>query len=494
MVNNASAYADTPIAGYQRIGIVLGPAVFALMMFFSEHQTLMPALAWKVASVGLWMAIWWATEALPVAATAFVPLVTFDLIGIAPIKEVAISYAHPIIYLFLGAFILALAVEKWSLHRRIALSLLSHTGTDGRRLIFGFMVVAALLSMWMTNTSTTMMLMPIAASVAALVAEQCVGVDERGRREFQSALMLGLAYSTTIGGLSTLVGTPPNILLAGFLEENYGTSISFTDWMMIGVPLAIVLLPLGWWVITALAFRVNIPASETTHQLILDMRAELGPIKPAERRVAFIFAFVILGWMTRGMLIEAFGLTGLSDSGIAMSAALFLFVMPSGQGSNGPLLVWADVARLPWGVLILFGGGLSLAAQVSASGLAQWLGESLMPVAAFGTFALVLSTTALVVFLTELTSNLATASTFLPVIAAIAAYSGIDPLVLCVPVTLAASCAFMLPVATPPNAIVYASGMLRIPDMVRAGFIMNIIAMLLLTCAAVWLTPVVLGG
>ncbi|MFT7286504.1 MAG: sodium-dependent dicarboxylate transporter 2/3/5 [Halieaceae bacterium] len=488
-----AASLDFDLATYQRIGLLAGPAIFTLMLALSSSQTAMPEMAWRVAAVGIWMAIWWATEAIPVPATAFVPLVIFDLIGIAPMREVAQSYAHPIIYLFLGAFILALAVEKWSLHRRMALWILARTGTDGKRLILGFMLVGALLSMWMTNTSTTMMLLPIAASVAALIAEQTPDGRDTQVRNFQIALMLGLAYSTTIGGLSTLVGTPPNILLAGFLEDNYGIQIAFADWMMIGVPLSTVLLPLGWWLLSSVVFRVDIPASQQTQGIIGDMRREIGPMKTPEKRVGVVFLLVILLWMSRGALSQLPWLAGLSDSGIVMAAALLLFLIPSGVPGRGPLMNWSDVTRLPWGVLILFGGGLSLAAQVSDSGLAVWLGEGLSPLASRGLIVLVLASAGLVVFLTELTSNLATAATFLPVIAAIALQSGIDPLVLCVPVTLAASCAFMLPVATPPNAIVYSSGVLRIPDMVRAGFAMNVAALVLLTIVAVWLVPAVLG-
>ena len=245
----------------KQIGLWAGPIVFLLMLLTSSSQETMPREAWLVAGVGIWMATWWSTEAIPVAATAFIPLVSFPLLQVMPVKAVAQSYAHPTIFLFMGAFVLALAVEKWSLHRRIALTVLSKTGTDGRKLILGFMVAAALLSMWMTNTSTAMMLLPIAASVAAMVAEKSVGVSNVDKRRFQVALLLALAYATTIGGMSTIIGTPPNVLLAGFVEETYGRQIAFFDWMLIGLPLALVLLPLGWLVLTRVAFRVDIPAS-----------------------------------------------------------------------------------------------------------------------------------------------------------------------------------------------------------------------------------------
>ena len=478
----------------KQAGLWMGPIVALSMFITVAWQDSMPHNAWIVAGVGLWMAIWWSTEAIPVAATAFIPLVSFPLLQVVPIKAVAQSYAHPTIFLFLGAFLLALSVEKWALHRRIALSVLVRTGTDGRKLILGFMIAGALLSMWMTNTSTAMMLLPIATSVAAMVIEKSSGVSDDDKKAFQVALLLALAYATTIGGMSTIIGTPPNVLLAGFIEETYGIQIAFFDWMLIGLPLALVLLPLGWVVLTRVAFRVEVPASLETAGVIDSMRKEMGAMTSPERRVGLLFLAVVALWMARKWLNEVPGLEGLSDAGIVMTAALLLFVIPSGHGSPARLMQWDDVARLPWGVLILFGGGLALAAQVSSSGLAVWLGESLLPVAGLGTLVLVAAAAGLVVFLTELTSNLATAATFLPVVAAIAAQSGIEPLVLCVPVTLAASCAFMLPVATPPNAIVFSSGALTIPQMIRAGILMNIIAMMTLTLLAVILVPTVFSN
>jgi len=475
----------------RQVGLWLGPLFLVIMFLTSGSQGAMPLEAWLVAGVGLWMALWWATEAVPVAATAFIPLIAFPLLQVTPFKTAAQSYAHPTIFLFMGAFILALAVEKWSLHRRIALNVLSRTGTDGRRLILGFMLAAALLSMWMTNTSTAMMLLPIATSVAAMVAEKSAGVSDETKRAFQMALLLGLAYATTIGGMSTIIGTPPNVMLAGFIEERYGIQIAFFDWMLIGFPLALVLIPLGWLILTRFAFNIDIPESPDAANVIDGMRREARVVTVPERRVGLLFLMVVLLWMTRKWLNAIPGLEGVSDAAIVMTAALLLFVIPAGPGTPARLMDWEDVNRLPWGVLILFGGGLALAAQVSGSGLALWLGESLLPLANLGTFVVVVAAAGLVVFLTELTSNLATTATFLPIIAAIATQSGIEPLVLCVPVTLAASCAFMLPVATPPNAIVFSSGVLTIPQMVRAGFFMNLVALLVLTMVATLAVPLV---
>jgi sodium-dependent dicarboxylate transporter 2/3/5 len=476
---------------YQDIGLLLGPVIFVIMMLLGNLQTTMEPAAWRVAAVGIWMAIWWATEAVPVPVTAFLPIVTFPFLGISSLAEATSAYANPIIYLFLGAFILALAVERWDLHKRIALAILGYSGTDGRRLIGGFMVVAALLSMWMTNTSTTMMLMPIALSVAKVIADNNTHLNPKQTKSFQTAMLLGLAYAATIGGLATLVGTPPNALLAAFLSENYDIKITFASWMLVGVPVMLCMLPLAWYSLTRWSFKIDIPANPAVNQHLIKLRNELGPMTKAEKHVAVLFSLVVLFWIARRPISTLLGIDFLTDTGIVMTAALLLFLLPSGDTSQPQLMIWHDVNRLPWGVLILFGGGLSLAAAVSSTGLATWLGGNLSYLDTFGIFALIIAATGLVIFLTELTSNVATAATFLPVVAAVAIELGVSPLLLCVPITLAASCAFMLPVATPPNAIVFASGVVSIPQMMRAGLILNIVGMVLLSFVAVWLAPLV---
>lgn len=494
MNSDTPEIASNEKANYQYIGLFLGPVIFVLMMLFSTSQSTMPAVAWNVAAVALWMAVWWATEAIPVAATAFMPIIAFPFLSISSVAETTSAYANPIIYLFLGAFILALAVERWNLHKRIALAILSYTGTDGKRLIGGFMIVAALLSMWMTNTSTTMMLMPIALSVAKVIADNNRHLSSQTTQSFQTAMLLGLAYAATIGGMATLVGTPPNALLAAFLNEQYAIKITFANWMLVGVPLMLCLLPLAWYSLTHWSFKVDIPASPSVDAHLASLRNELGAMTKAEKRVAIVFASVVLFWIIRRPISTFFGIDFLSDTGIVMTAALLLFVLPSGNTNQRQLIIWDDVSRLPWGVLILFGGGLSLAAAVSSSGLATWLGSHLSYMDAFGVFALVIAATALVIFLTELTSNVATTATFLPVVAAVALELGVSPLLLCVPITLAASCAFMMPVATPPNAIVFASGLIKIPQMVKAGLLINLFGLVILSLIAVWLAPLVFTG
>ena len=453
----------------------------------------MPSAAWLAAAVALWMAVWWATEAIPVAATALLPLAVFDPLGIASIRDAAASYANPIIFLYLGGFIMAVALERWGLHRRIALAVIDSTGSNGRRLIGGFMLVCAVLSMWMTNTSTTIMLLPIVFSVTAVIRDNVPNVTDKERDNFQIAMLLGLAYAASIGGLATLIGTPPNALLMGYMSETYGVEISFAKWMMVGIPVSLTMLPITWWALTRFLFPCDIPASPEVSNHLRKLRTDMGSMSIAESRVAIIFSGLILSWMFRQPVTEWLTLSGISDTGIVITAALILFILPSGNAEKPRLMTWQDLSRLPWGVLILFGGGLSLAAAVSDSGLALWLGGQLAPLNAWGIGVLVVGSVALVIFLTELTSNLATTATLLPVMGAIAIQAGVPPIILMVPITIAASCAFMLPVATPPNAIVFSTGVISIPQMVRAGIFLNIIGIIIVSVIALTLAPRFLG-
>jgi solute carrier family 13 (sodium-dependent dicarboxylate transporter), member 2/3/5 len=486
---NSSVTAERPLETYQIVGRILGLAIFVVMLATDEWQDVMSPVAWRVAAVALWMAVWWATEAIPVAATAFIPIIVFEPIGVSSLRDAAAPYANPIIYLFLGGFLLAIAVERWNLHRRISLAILDRTGTDGRRLVGGFMLVSALLSMWMTNTSTTMMLLPIVLSVIAVIRDNVTDVTKTDQSNFQIAMLLGLAYAASIGGLATMIGTPPNALLIGFLADTYGIEISFARWMAVGIPVSVLMLPVAWLLLTRTLFQFDIPASAAANEHLHDLRQDIGVMTTPERRVALVFAAVIIGWMLRRPVTEWFGLSGVSDAGIVMTAALLLFLLPSGDPSQRQLLNWENASRIPWGVLILFGGGLSLAAAVSDSGLAQWLGESLAPLNVWGTAVLVVAAVTLIIFLTELTSNLATTATLLPVMGAIALQVNVPPILLTVPITIAASCAFMLPVATPPNAIVFSTGAITIPQMVRAGIALNLIGIVIVSLVSLILAP-----
>lgn len=478
---------------HQIVGLVLGPVVAVTLLLIGPPDTLTPA-AWRTAAMGMLMAIWWATEAVPIAVTALLPLVFFPLLGIARIEDAAAPFANKVIYLFFGGFVVALAMQRWNLHRRIALMVLQHAGRNGQSLIGGFMLVSALLSMWVMNTSTTMMLLPIAVSIIGVVQSTVDGLDDKQKTDFQYALLLGVAYAATIGGMATLVGTAPNAMMAAFVAENYGTQIDFARWMMVGLPLSAMMLPLAWLALTRWVFRVDFRNSAEGMLHLKRLRQEMGRISAPEKRVAIVFVLLATTWILRPLLARIPGLEGLDDSGIAMAGAVAMFLIPSGHSSDPMLLRWVHVQKLPWGILILFGGGLSLAAAVSRTGLAEWIGGSLHQVGTLPIAVLVVLTATLIIFLTELTSNIATTATFMPVVGAIAIEASIDPVVLLVPVTLAASCAFMLPVATPPNAIVFGSGLLQIPTMMRAGFILNLIGIVLVAVVGLTLAPRFLHG
>ena len=464
---------------HQTVGLFLGPFL-ALFMLATDTPDGLTEQGWTTAAVGILMAVWWATEAVPIAITALLPLVLFPLSGIASIQDTAAPYSNKVIYLFLGGFIVAFAMQRWNLHRRIALSLLQHAGGNGRSLVGGFMLSSAVISMWVMNTSTTMMLLPIAVSIIAVIHKPVGSLDAKAREDFQYSLLLGVAYGATIGGMATLVGTAPNAMLAAFMSEHYATEIDFSRWMMVGLPLSGIMLPLAWLALTRWVFTVDFKTSDEGRAALRKMKDDMGRITVPEIRIAIGFVLMASTWIFCPLL---------DDSGIAMAGAIALFLIPSGDKKDPLLLRWKYAEQLPWGVLILFGGGLTLAGAVSRTGLAEWMGGNLQAVGTWPLWMLVILVVTMIIFLTELTSNIATTATFLPVVAAIAIESGIDPLLLAVPVTLAASCAFMLPVATPPNAIVFGSGMLTIPKMMRAGMALNIIGIVLVSLVALFVAP-----
>ncbi len=475
----------------QTVGLFLGPAMLLLMMLIGPPDNL-GGSAWATACVGILMAVWWATEAVPIAVTALLPIVLFPMFGVATIQDATSPFANKVIFLFLGGFVVAFAMQRWDLHRRIALTVLQYAGGNGRSLVGGFMLASALISMWVMNTSTTMMLLPIAVSIITVVHKTVASLDDKARVDFQYALLLGVAYGATIGGIGTLVGTAPNAMFAAFMQENYGTSIDFASWMMVGLPMSAVMLPLAWFALTRWVFTVDFVNSSEGRATLRQMKADMGPISVPEKRVAIVFLLMASTWIFRPLLVKLPGLAALDDSLIAIAGAIALFLVPSGRDDDPLLLRWQYAEKLPWGVLLLFGGGLSLAGAVSRTGLAEWLGGSLQALGALPLLGLVIVAAALIIFLTELTSNIATTATFLPVVGAVALEAGYDPIVLAIPVTLAASCAFMLPVATPPNAIVFGSGMLTIPRMVRAGLILNLIGIVVVSVIAYKLAPIVL--
>ena len=470
--------------------LILGPLAALAIMQLPPPEGLSPA-AWRVAAVAAWMALWWMSEAVSMPITSLLPLILFPLLDINDIKSTAAPYANPIIYLFLGGFILALSIERWNLHRRIALETLRHSGSDTAKLIGGFMLTAMLLSMWITNTATTILLLPIALSIINVIANDATQVDAAAKRDFSAALLLGIAYAATLGGLATMIGTVPNALLVAFLAENHDLQISFVQWMAFGLPITLILTPLFWWALTRWLFPVRIRVSAETSRALERMHAELGPIDAPQKRVISIFALTALAWMTRPLLQKFPPLEALSDPAIALLAALALFVIPSGLKNGQTLMDWSHATKLPWEILVLFGGGLTLAAATLDTGLAAWIGDQLDGLRTLHMAALLLGIAALIVFLTEMTSNTGVTATFLPIMAGLAGADASLLLPLTLTVTVAASCAFMLPVATPPNAIVYGSGRLRISQMARAGFLLNIISTLVIVAAMLWLAPLI---
>lgn len=479
--------AELELKGRDRTrGVVIGAALLAAVLIIPPPAG-MPPQAWRVAAVAFLMATWWITEALPIPATALIPLVLFPLLGIATIRETAAPYADPIIFLFLGGFIIGTGMQRWALHKRIGLRAITLTGAAPHRLVGGFMLSTALLSMWISNSATAIMMLPVAVSVLALLSEYGEA-DEESRHNLGVVLMLAVAYGASIGGLGTLIGTPPNALLAAYMSREHGVTIGFAQWMVLGLPLVAIML-VGSWLILIRLHPVDRGIGANARQVVQAELEKLGPMTTAEIRVACVFGLTALAWVTRP-LYSALA-PAVDDTAIAIVGALALFLIPSGMPEGGRLLAWDDLKGLPWGVLILFGGGLSLAGAINVSGLATWIGAAMGMLASWPMLLIVAIATIAMIFLTELTSNTASAATFLPIGGAIAVGIGLDPLALTVPLALAASCAFMLPVATPPNAIVFSSGRISIAQMARAGLWINLFGSIAIVAVAyplaVWL-------
>jgi sodium-dependent dicarboxylate transporter 2/3/5 len=472
----------------RRVGLGAGALLCIVMLLLPAPEGLdLPA--WRTAAVGLLMAIWWITEALPIAATALVPLVLFPLLGVTDIDGAARPYANPLIFLFMGGFLIAQAMQTWRLHRRIALGIVQGVGTRPTSIIVGFILASAFLSMWVSNTATALMMLPIGLSILDLAKDRLAEQDETLPPHFGIVLVLSIAYACNVGGMGTLIGTPPNAILAGFFSESYGVEVGFAQWMMVGLPLVVVALPLVYVVLTWV-YPIELDELPGGARIIDEERAKLGTMSVAETRVAVVFGLTAVLWMTRPLLSDV--VSGLSDAGIAMGAGLVLFLLPAGTEDRA-LLSWQDAEDLPWGVLILFGGGLSLAAAISDTGLATWIGEGVGALSGWPILVVLVSTVALIVLLTEITSNTATTAAFLPILGAVAVGFGESPFLLTVPAALGASCAFMLPVATPPNAIVYGSGHLTIPQMSRVGLWLNLLFIVLVTLLAYTLLGAAFG-
>jgi sodium-dependent dicarboxylate transporter 2/3/5 len=471
------------------ISLLAGVAI-SLLIYFVNPFDVPPAAAKVLAIAGL-MITWWVTEALPMPVVSLLPLILFPLLGVATLEETAAPYANPIIFLFMGGFMLGLAIEKWNLHKRIALNIVRITGTSGDRIVLGFILATGLLSMWLSNTATTMMMFPIALSVIHVMKENKHG--EGNIRNFSLTIMLAIAYAANIGGIATIIGTPPNVAYVGYIQKKYQYDVNFMNWMMICTPLAILLLMTLYWVMVKWLFPNRIKSDEGTRQLIRNEIQQLGPLSVAEKRVLVIFIATALLWITRALINDAQDWFKLDDTIIAVICAVALFICPSGSRdeNNDSLLEWSDTSKMAWGILLLFGGGICLAGALEKAGLMQELGQWLAQFSGNG-FILVLVVVTVSLFISEVMSNVAQVIVFAPVVSSLADAIGMNPLLLGIPMTLAASCAGMLPMGTPPNAIVFASGHIKLRQMTKAGFVMNIVAIVLITLFCWFLLPVLM--
>jgi sodium-dependent dicarboxylate transporter 2/3/5 len=481
---------DEPQAAFPRhrlIGLIMGPLV-AVAVFASPAPAGLSQTGWWIAGIGLWMALWWMTEALPLAVTALLPLIMFPLLGLRGIEATTPAYAHPLIFLFLGGFLLARALHVWELDRRIALTVLRYAGASPRGVIAGLMAVTAFLSMWVSNTATTMVMLPIGLSIVATLGQEDGDADNDS---VATALLLGIAYAATIGGMGTIIGTPPNALFAAFMAKAYDIEVSFFRWMLIGVPLVIVMLPIAWLVLTRLAFRIpgRTPGDNAQHtaDLIAAKLAALAPVSRPQRMLAGLMTLVAAAWIFRPLLADLMPWLKLSDAGIAMTGAVLLFLLPVDLKRGRFLLSWTEAAKIRWDVLILFGGGLALAAAIGESDLARWIGAQLIGLKALPVILLLLAVGVLIVFVGELASNTAMAAVFLPVAGATAIAMGEPAFVLTLPVALFATLGFMLPVATPPNAVIFGSGAVEMRHMLRAGIVLDIVGIAVVALAIVTL-------
>ena len=468
------------------IGFWLGIISFLLVLYLPNPEGL-SSEGRVTAAVFLLMGIWWAFEAIPLQVTALLPLILFPLLSVEEIAVISREYMNKVQFLFAGGFIIALAIQKWNLHKRVALNILKFSGLNSRGIVASFMVASAILSMWVMNTSTAIMLLPVGISVIKVISDTVNDISDNQKFNFQLCLLLGIAYAASVGGIATPIGTSPNGVLIQFASNNYDYDIGFANWISIGLPITLGLGPLIWIFLTRIIFPVNFSATQESKEKLNSMLKELGPMSNEEKKVIVVFLITAFFWIFRQLVDNLPGLSLLDDSVIAITGAVSLFFINESNNKN-KLLIWDDVQRgFPWGLIFLFGGGMALAYVVNDSGLALWL-ASLIPSETYF-WIILLTVIVMVVLLTELTSNLTTTITFLPVVASVGLNMGIDPLLLILPLTISASCAFMLPVATPPNSIVYASNLIPIQKMVRAGIFINISSILYIFIISYFLIP-----
>ncbi|MGH1362516.1 MAG: SLC13 family permease [Calditrichia bacterium] len=471
------------------IGLYAGPLLFFIILLVEKPVGLSLEGTAVLASTA-WIAIWWISGAVPIEVTALLPLVLFPLTGGLPLKPTAAAFGHKFIFLFLGGFLLALAIEKWNLHRRIALNIIQAIGANMNGIILGFMVATAFLSMWISNTATSVMMLPIGMAIIAQLRNN-PATKENENLIFGKALMLAIAYSASIGGMATLIGTPPNLVLAGVVKETYGIELTFAGWMSFGLPISMLLLAISWFYLTRKMFVLQQEEFPGGRDEVNRQLTALGKIGFEEKVVLGVFVVTASAWISRSFLLKPL-IPAIDDTIIAIICAIMLFILPAKKAGE-KLLKWEDAKRLPWGILLLFGGGLALADGFKVSGLASWIGSQMTLLEGISLFIIVIVLIAVVNFLTEITSNLATTAMLLPILAPMALAIDVHPYALMVSATLAASCAFMLPVATPPNAVVFGSGYLEMPDMIRTGIWLNLLSILLISLLVYFLLPLLWG-
>lgn len=466
-------------------GLFAGPLCFAIMLLLPNPLPLEPT-AWKVIAAASWMIIWWITEAVPIFATALIPMTLLPLLGIFSIAESTAPYANPIIFLFMGGFLIALAMEKWNLHKRIALTLITMTGAKANGIIFGFMLATFILSMWISNTATAVMMLPIAMSVISLLVNE-LGLNRKDQRfrRFALSLMLGIAYSANIGGASTIIGTPPNVVMVGYMKEFYDFDVAFSSWLLIGLPVCGVILVLTYFMLVHWFYPNKLGHLEGSEEVIRRELEMMGPISKPEKRVLAIFLATALGWIMLQPINNLLGAPILNNTIVGMAGGTLMFFFPLDLKKGKFLLDWKYTEKLPYGILLLFGGGLCLAKAMELTGIIELVGNYISDKGPYPFWVLVLLLTAVMLYMTEIMSNVALVTIFLPVVIGIAQGLNIPGLLLVAPVTIAASCAFMMPISTPPNAIVFASGHIQMKDMVRAGFWLNLISITVLVSFAV---------
>lgn len=471
----------------RKVGFIIGP-LLCIILLAAPIELINPAID-KVIAVALWMIIWWVTEAVSISVTALIPLALFPLLGIGDIKDVASNYANPIVYLFFGGFVIALALEKVNLHKRIALSILKITGTKANGIILGFMIATGLMSMWISNTASTVVMLPIAVSVIQLLIDDEDGFTKNDRN-FALSIMLGIAFGANIGGMATLIGTPPNSVMLAFLNESYNIDIGFFQWMKMGVPFSFILMIITYFMITRVFYKNNLGNIGKSGNIIQTELDKLGPVSKGEKVVLIIFLLTAFSWMLRSYLNNLLPDITLTDTTISVIAALLMFIVPIDYKKGSFPLNWEDTSRLPWGILILFGGGLALASGLAQSGFIDMIGSYISQQEDWSMWVVTAVLIFLMLFMTELMSNVALVTILVPLVVGIAIGMDVPILQMVIPVTLASSCAFMLPMATPPNAIVFASGHVRVGQMARVGVVLNLISVGLLFALEYYVVPV----